>query len=111
MFELLASFGFSIHDVIGPLVGGLGGWAAAVHIARSNEKIAEKRREGEREVKKIAHEDDLTQRFRTLMDGYESRIRDLTAEVQILRKRLEEVLAARPDCLSCDRVTHASDET
>lgn len=84
-----------LQDVIGPLVGGLLGYFGAIHTSRSNEKIEREKREAAdheaREARRSLHADDLSQRFRTLMDGYEGRIRDLTHAVAEYEGRIRDL--------------------
>src|ERR1700741_5490463 len=85
-----------LKAVLGPLIGGfLGGMGARASI-RSGERIEQIRREDAaarlRETQFSAQADDMTERFRVLMDGYEVRIRDLTDEVTSLRNAVSALL-------------------
>lgn len=83
----------TLKDIVIPLLTGLGGWFVALRMTRSNEKIEDRRRDDEitRQVQiaKVARDDDLTDRFKLLMDSYEKKIAELTAEIRELRTRLE----------------------
>ncbi len=89
----LSAYAFVLPNVL----TGLTGWIAATWVARSNEKIARIRREDEDRTRvaaaKVTAADDLTHRFKVLMDGYEARIRDLTIEVTSLRFEVAELRA------------------
>lgn len=91
--------------VVPSLLSGCGGWIAAQRMARSNETIASLARADKDRAERIEaahdHADDLTSRFRILMDGYEARIRDLTAEVAGLKVRVEEMSAQLKRCARC----------
>lgn len=80
-------------DIVIPVLTALGGWFVALRMTRSNEKIEDRRRNDEitRQVQnaKVARDDDLTERFKLLMDSYEKKIAELTAEIRELRTRLE----------------------
>ncbi len=92
-FDVLGALvNISPRDLAGPLVGGLGGWFAALKMARSNEKIARGKRDDERDrhndEAQASRGEDLSARMKILMDSYERRIMDLTSEVQTLRREL-----------------------
>lgn len=82
------------RDVIVPAFAALGGWLAALRMTRSNEKIENQRRDdairSQFHDAKLARDDDLTERFRLLMNAYEATIAELKAEVRELRDRVEE---------------------
>ena len=75
-------------EVLGPIAGGMLGYLGARRTARTNVLIEDKK---QRAIAREAHADDLSRRFKVLMDGYESRIRDLTDEVTNLRERIDEL--------------------
>jgi hypothetical protein len=86
----------SAYVVVVPAVlTGIASWAAARWTAHSNEKIAGIKRDDEIRVRTAADRliaaDDLTHRFKVLMDSYEARIRDLTTEVRDLRVEVSEL--------------------
>jgi hypothetical protein len=91
--------------VLPAVLTGLASWIASQRMARSNEKIAAVKRADddrrERVNSNLSHADDLTQRFKVLMDGYESRISDLTAEVKGLRTKIDEMSMQLKRCSSC----------
>jgi len=110
--ELVALVGNYIGSpqVIGPLGGGLFGWAASHYTARTNAKLArdvvKDRAEDAAQARsvraetatidsfvkrEVAQAENLTERFKTLMDGYENRINDLTTEVHTLRQAVAKV--------------------
>lgn len=80
-------------DIIVPAFAALGGWLAALRMSRSNEKIENQRRDdaisGQVYAAKVARDDDLTERFKLLMNSYEAKIAELTAEIRELRVRVE----------------------
>jgi hypothetical protein len=124
--ELVSSIGnyIGLKDVIGPLVGGLLGAGAAFYTVRANTKIARETIKEKAEdaaqarhdraetatidsfvKREVAQAENLTERFKTLMDGYEARITDLTAEVQTLRQAVSKVQdtldSHRKACAGC----------
>lgn len=116
-----------VSGVVGPFLGGIFGYMIARRNSRTQEKIAydqmlaeerhthaveieqhRKERQDDARARIEAHSaqtDGLTERFKTLMDGYESRITDLTREVASLRdqvQKLRSVLDARTAaCSTC----------
>ena len=74
-----------------------GSWIAAQRMARSNEAIAHHREEELARARILAAaklasdrlDGDLTKRFQLLMDGYETRIKDLTDEIKTLRLHVD----------------------
>lgn len=78
-------------------ITGAASWIAAQRMARSNEKIAAVKRADDDRKERIAaagyHAEDLTARFKLLMDGYELRIRELTTEVATLRIEVTQLRA------------------
>lgn len=80
-------------DIVIPLITAVGGWLAASRYARSSETIDEKRRDDAIQLQvhdaKVARDEDLTKRFTLLMNSYEKKIDELTAEIQELRTRVE----------------------
>ena len=80
-------------DILIPTLTALGGWLAASRMSRSNEKLDEKRRDDAIQERvhdaKVARDEDLTKRFTLLMNSYEKKIDELTAEIQELRVRVE----------------------
>ena len=98
-----------ITPVITAVASAVAGYAVANRTARSNEKIA-RIAHAEQVEKTVKAEDALstnamTKRFQVLLDGYESHIKDLTAEVQGLRTEVQQLRAvlacSRPDCALC----------
>ena len=104
----------------GVIIGGLGALLVAAYTQWDKRRLAREEREAQetsaREVNRNALEvsqgQDLTARFKALMDGYEGRIRDLTTElatsrieVSALRKEMQairDLLTAHQDkCRSC----------
>ena len=81
------------REIIVPLITALGAWLAASRYTRSNERIAEKSRDDVIQERvhdaKVARDEDLTKRFTLLMNSYEKKIDELTAEIQELRVRVE----------------------
>lgn len=97
LIEIFQSVADHLWVIAPSALTGLGGWAGCHYTARMNVRIArearqqqveaaEKTREEKQDAADQAQADNLTQRFQTLMDGYEVRIKDLTGEVQILRE-------------------------
>ena len=86
---------YYIPYAIPALLTGLGSWIASQRVARSNERVAERKRADDIEDRRIsdnrANAEDLTRRFRTLMDSYEARIKDLTEEVTTLRVEIAQL--------------------
>lgn len=84
-----------VKDLIAPAMTGILGYFGAIHISRSNETIARAKRLDEDKVRRAsareAYTDDLTARFRVLMDGYEGRIADLMTEILALRREVTEL--------------------
>ena len=112
MFDAIASvLGHyaPLTGVLGPLVGGGLGWIGARMNARSNERIAKATREEaarntattRQEAAEASEADQLTKRFSVLMDGYEGRIKDLTAEVQSLRQEVTKLRQELALCAGC----------
>ena len=74
------------YTLLGALISGVFGWLVARHTAHSSEKVAaDAQAEYDREARGV----DLSARLKVLMDSYELRVRDLTAEVEALRQRIE----------------------
>ena len=113
----------SPRDVVGPLIAGFGGYFAALRVTRSNEKIAReklaeeteklaqdlaKEHATERVADSVATEDNVTRRLIALMEGYEARVKDLTAEVNRLRGELGSLRRVLDDraivCIGCPRL-------
>ena len=125
MFAALFS-AIAAKDVLIPLASALlsaGGYHYAVRTTRkiAEGQAAEKAKEAQEASdakvldsftrREVAQSDNLTQRFKLLMDGYESQITTLTAEVQTLRR---EVAQLRQDynkhrmfCATCPRFKDA----
>ena len=84
-----------LPSVLAAFLTGLGGWMAAHRMAQSNERVARIAREDKDRADRLSEShdraDDLTARFRVLMDGYELRIRDLTLEVATLRIEISQL--------------------
>ena len=120
--ELVSSIG--LKEMLSPLVGGLFGAGAAYYTVRANTKIARETIKEKAEdaaqarheraetatidsfvKREVAQAENLTERFKTLMDGYEARITDLTAEVQTLRQAVSKVQdtldSHRKACAGC----------
>lgn len=98
-----------VAPVAGPFIGGLFGWLLAR--AKRRDDVNDKQHEHEKDVN-VATLEATNQRFQTLMDGYEQRIGDLTAEVHALReevKSLRKALDQRATiCAGCPRVNEWS---
>ena len=81
-----------VKDVAIPVVGLLVGFLGARISDWSRARGDEKKREVDHEAVQLTYDqaqmNTLTERFRTLMDGYERRINDLIMEVKDLRERL-----------------------
>lgn len=117
--EFLASL--SVKDVIVPLIGTIAG-AVGHHYAIRTQN-AEKAQEAKQaaEVKEVdsfvqrerSQSDNLTQRFKLLMDGYENQITSLTTEVQGLRRQIEEIRGCyeehRLRCAACPHFLRSGD--
>lgn len=94
--EMLTSTG-ALLSGIGALVGALGAWVTIRYTKRSSADarvVKQARDEREKIAVKAAEIDAITRRFETLIDGYENRITDLTAEVTALRKEVADLRKA-----------------
>lgn len=89
----------SIIGFVGPAAGAAVGYVAGkkkreAEIARISAEAAKMEVDGE-----VAQINAITKNFEALIDGYETRIKDLTSEVHLLRdevKQLRKALDARP---------------
>jgi hypothetical protein len=98
-----------LPTILPALVAALASWIAAQRMARSNEKIASVKRADDDRKERVDHSnhtaEDLTARFRLLMDGYANRVKDLTDEVEALRSTVEalkeELAHQRTICRQC----------
>jgi cell division protein FtsB len=81
-----------------PAITGYLGYAAAKHKITSDERLADQKQQNEDKKEIIAvdaaQSDSMTRRFEALMDGYETRIHDLTQEVQQLREEVKSLRKA-----------------
>jgi len=79
-------------DIIGPLIAGIVGLGGGLLTNLSRMKSDSIKRETDHEVAQISFDqaqmNTITERFKTLLDGYEKRIADLTNEVEHLREQL-----------------------
>ena len=98
--------GLSGKDLIAPIISGVLALMGTVYVTSQKNKVlreqhaadvSEKARASDRDYN-IAQTQDLTVRFRALMDGYEVHIRDLTAELIGTREAMRE-LQVRYDTL------------
>lgn len=81
-----------VKDVAIPVVGIVVGFLGARISDWSRTRDDTKKREVDHEAVQLTYDqaqmNTLTERFKTLMDGYERRINDLISEVKDLRERL-----------------------
>jgi hypothetical protein len=82
--------------VVGSSLTGLASWILSQRAFRREDKARVL-------AAKVSAADDLTHRFKVLMDGYEARIRDLTLEVTRLRVEVAEL---REELSERDRRNH-----
>ena len=80
--------------VIGSSLTGLVSWITSQRVYRREERARVA-------AAKISAADDLTHRFKVLMDGYEGRISDLTDEVHRLRLRIDQLSIQLKKCATC----------
>lgn len=130
LFDFLA--GLSFKDVVIPVLGLLIGAVGHHYSIRTTREVAadanaEKAKEAQaaaevaqidRYVKReLSQSDNLTARFKLLMDGYENQIESLTSEVQALRGKIDALAKSydnhRIRCAGCPhfqmRVADAAD--
>lgn len=123
IFTAVGSY-ITVKEVLGPAIGGGLGYMAALTRSRSDAKLkAAELKEHAEEVAKAQHtaseasqidsfvkreasqSENLTQRFKLLMDGYEAQITFLTTQVQTLRREVatfsEKLDAHRKVCAGC----------
>ncbi len=107
--------GLSAKDLIAPVISGVLALMGTVYVTSQKNKVhdadaSEKARASDRDYN-IAQTQDLTVRFRALMDGYEVHIRDLTAELTSTREAMRE-LQVRYDTLRirCNACGHLQGE-
>lgn len=85
--------GLSAKELFVPLLTCIGGWVIARYTVKSNEKIDQKQRDDSTREQihdaQTSADEDMTRRFKILMDSYEQRIAQMTAEIRDLRLRVE----------------------
>jgi hypothetical protein len=111
--QAVQTFGSWLKDfltpVLPPAITGYLGYAAAKHKIRSDERLADQKQRVDDKKEIIAADaaqtDSMTRRFEALMDGYETRIHDLTHEVHQLREEVKSLRKALDQrtraCLDC----------
>lgn len=90
----------AIAPILTSGIGALAGWLLGrrERLAKIQSMETQHRKDAEEETGVII--DAITRRFQTLIDGYESRVRDLMEEIHSLReevRQLRQVLASAPE--------------
>lgn len=90
----------AIASILTSGIGAFAGWwlGRRERLAKIQSMETQHRKDAEEETGVII--DAITRRFQTLIDGYESRVRDLMEEIHSLReevRQLRQVLASAPE--------------